>query len=99
MEPLLGRRNVQVWAFCFGFILPITWFVAAFLPLPPKPDIDLEATPDTDVALQTRLYDLERRRHDNARWWRNLNRWMTPLGIIIITIIVVLAAVGTTVGF
>lgn len=44
--------------------------------------------PETEVALQARLYDLERRRHDNARWWRNLNRWMTPLGLAIITIIV-----------
>lgn len=67
----------------------IAWFVAAFLPLPPKPDLELEATmPETEVALQARLYDLERRRHDNARWWRNLNRWMTPLGLAIVTIIV-----------
>ncbi|BCR89030.1 putative serine-rich protein [Aspergillus chevalieri] len=99
MEPILGRRNIQVWAFCFGFIFPLAWIVAAFLPLPPKPDIDLESTPASEVTLQARLYDLERRRHDNARWWRNLNRWMVPVGIIIITIIVALAAVGTTVGF
>ena len=62
--------------------------MAAFLPLPPKPDIDLEGTPASEVTLYARLYDLERRRHDNARWWRNLNRWMVPVGITIITIIV-----------
>lgn len=33
MEPLLGRRNVQVWAFCFGFILPISEFF--YYPVPP----------------------------------------------------------------
>lgn len=35
-----------------------------------------------------RLFDLETRRHENARWWRNLNRWMNPLGLVIITIVV-----------
>ena len=88
-EPLLGRRNVQVWSFCFGFIFPIAWFVAALLPLPPKPDLDLEASvPENEVALQARLYDLERRRYDNARWWRNLNRWMVPFGFVVIIIVV-----------
>ncbi|RJE20790.1 hypothetical protein PHISCL_06884 [Aspergillus sclerotialis] len=99
-EPIFGRRNVQVYAFCFGFICPITWFVASFLRLPPKPELDLEEVgPQLEFALQVRLFDISRRRYENARWWRNLNRWMTPLGLVIITIIITLAAVGTTMGF
>lgn len=40
------------------------------------------------MTLRMRLFDLETRRHENARWWRNLNRWMNPLGLVIITIVV-----------
>ena len=108
-EPILGRRNVQVYAFCLGFICPISefdlwiclfppriiltpliaWFVASFLRLPPKPELDMEEVgPQLEFALQVRLFDISRRRYENARWWRNLNRWMTPLGLVIITIIV-----------
>lgn len=88
-EPFLGRRNLQVWSFCLGFIFPLTWLVAALLPLPRKPDLDLEANmPSSDIALHARVYDLEQRRYDNARWWRNLNRWMVPVGFIIIAVVV-----------
>lgn len=116
-EPFLGRRNLQVWSFCLGFIFPLAWLVAALLPLPRKPNLDLEANmPSSDIALHARVYDLEQRRYDNARWWRNLNRWMIPVGFIIIAVVVcfcplppriirmltnqiILAVVGTTVGF
>ncbi|KAL2855508.1 hypothetical protein BJY01DRAFT_3352 [Aspergillus pseudoustus] len=101
MEPILGRRNIQVWSFCLGFICPLTWFIASFLPLPRKPEMMMEENsgPDLEATLKMRLYDLERRRYLNARWWRNLNRWMNPLGLVIITIIITLSVVGTTVGF
>ncbi|KAL4926496.1 putative serine-rich protein [Aspergillus undulatus] len=100
-EPILGRRNIQVWSFCLGFICPLTWLIASFLPLPPKPEMMMEENrgPELEVTLKARLYDLERRRHLNARWWRNLNRWMNPLGLVIVAIIITLAVVGTTVGF
>ncbi|KAL3457843.1 hypothetical protein BJX64DRAFT_268131 [Aspergillus heterothallicus] len=100
-EPILGRRNIQVWSFCLGFICPLTWFIASFLPLPRKPEMMMEENrgPELEATLKMRLYDLERRRYLNARWWRNLNRWMNPLGLVIITIIITLAVVGTTVGF
>ncbi|KAL4999025.1 hypothetical protein BDV10DRAFT_60544 [Aspergillus recurvatus] len=100
-EPILGRRNIQVWSFCLGFICPLTWLIASFLPLPRKPEMMMEENqgPELEATLKMRLYDLERRRHLNARWWRNLNRWMNPLGLVIIAIVITLAVVGTTVGF
>lgn len=100
-EPLFGRRNIQVWSFCVGFVFPFAWLIAAFLPLPPKPEMveDEQGEPELEVALRMRLLDIERRRHENARWWRNLNRWMNPVGLVIIIVIVVLAVVGTKVGF
>ncbi|KAF7586390.1 hypothetical protein BBP40_008956 [Aspergillus hancockii] len=77
------------------------WLVAAFLPLPPKPEMIVEEDSEAgrEKTLQMRVLDLERKRYENARWWRNLNRWMNPLGLLIITIIIVLAVVGTKVGF
>ncbi|KAL4871997.1 hypothetical protein BDV12DRAFT_4685 [Aspergillus spectabilis] len=100
-EPILGRRNIQVWSFCLGFICPLTWLIASFLPLPRKPEMMMEENRglELEATLKMRLYDIERRRYLNARWWRNLNRWMNPLGLVIITIIITLAIVGTTVGF
>jgi hypothetical protein len=103
-EPMFGRRNIQVYSFCMGFIFPPAWCVAAFLPLPPKPKmspemIEYESDPDVEVALEAQCMNLQQRRHENARWWRNLNRWMISLGVVIIVIIIVLAVIGTTTGF
>ncbi|PWY83030.1 hypothetical protein BO70DRAFT_34138 [Aspergillus heteromorphus CBS 117.55] len=102
MEPLFGRRNIQVWSFCVGFVFPLAWLIASFLPLPNQPDMTLaegDVENQLEMTLRMRLRDLERKRYENARWWRNLNRWMNPLGLVIITIVITLAVVGTTVGF
>ncbi|KAJ5352358.1 hypothetical protein N7452_001332 [Penicillium brevicompactum] len=103
-EPMFGRRNVQVYSFCIGFIFPLAWCVAAFLPLPPAPKMSPEmaeggSESDVEAALEMQCMNLQQRRHENARWWRNLNRWMISLGVVIIVIIVTLAAIGTTTGF
>lgn len=68
----------------------LAWLVASFLPLPPKPEMVLadDSESDVETALQLRLFDLERKRYQNARWWRNLNRWMNCVGLVIIVIIV-----------
>lgn len=90
-EPVFGRRNIQVYSFCAGFIFPIAWFIAAFLPLPPKPKIApemMESDDDVEMALESQLLGLQQRRYENARWWRHLNRWMIPLGVVFIVVIV-----------
>ncbi len=69
----------------------IAWIIASFLPLPPLPKLTPEMAnvdDDVEMALETQLIALQRRRHENARWWRNLNRWMISLGVVIIVIIV-----------
>ncbi|KAJ5755238.1 hypothetical protein N7533_004781 [Penicillium manginii] len=101
-EPLFGRRNIQVYSFCLGFIFPLAWIIASFLPLPAMPKLGPEMTEsddDVEMALETQLWNLQRRRYNNARWWRNLNRWMISLGVVIIVIIITLAVIGTTTGF
>lgn len=67
------------------------WMIASFLPLPPIPKMGpemMEVNDDVEMALESQLLYLQQRRHDNARWWRYLNRWMISLGVAIIVIIV-----------
>ncbi|KAJ5628412.1 hypothetical protein N7490_010640 [Penicillium lividum] len=101
-EPIFGRRNIQVYSFCVGFIFPLAWIIAAFIPLPPKPKMApemIESDDDVEMALESQLMGLQQRRYNNTRWWRNLNRWMISLGVVIIVIVITLAAIGTTTGF
>ena len=81
---------------------PKAWFVAAFLPLPPRPAV-INAN-GKDVPRQTQiLEDLEQQlgavdeaRYENARWWRNINRVMSGFGVLIIVAIIALVAVAAT---
>ena len=125
----LNLRSVQVFAFAAGFVMPLTWFVGAFLPLPKRPDTfgDIEkqvfreshqqrrqspgqrnSRPSQDVDWGSGSLDmlaklrLERHhagvaelKYQNARWWRNLNRWMCTVGLVVIVLAVVLAILGT----
>lgn len=92
-EGFLTRRNAQVIAFIVGFVLPLAWFVAAFLPLPPKPlnQEDLEQmtqTEEVEASLAYRLNVIDEIRYENARWWRNLNRFMCSVGVVVIVLVV-----------
>ncbi|KAJ5552860.1 hypothetical protein N7494_002238 [Penicillium frequentans] len=101
-EPIFGRRNIQVYSFCVGFIFPLAWIIASFIPLPPKPKMApemIESDDDVEMALESQLMVLQQRRYNNTRWWRNLNRWMISLGVVIIVIVITLAAIGKTTGF
>ncbi|OJD13299.1 hypothetical protein AJ78_06223 [Emergomyces pasteurianus Ep9510] len=95
-EGLFGRRNVQVYAFALGFVFPPVWIIASFLPLPPQvSQINEEATtsrPDLEHAFNSRVVLVDEVRHANARWWRNVNRVMFPIGLVIIALVVTLAA-------
>lgn len=72
------------------------WFIAAVLPLPPQPAIDEKgkdpARPATakSVAqdLENRLAPMDEAQYENARWWRNINRLMMIVGVLIIAAIV-----------
>lgn len=74
----------------------LAWFAAAFLPLPPNQTIDekgKESERHTSVTsigqdLEMRLAPMDEAQYENARWWRNLNRLMIPVGICIVAAIV-----------
>lgn len=97
-EPFFSRRNAQVMCFVLGFILIITWFVGAALPLPGRPQSgDLEKRMSTDVAGRMRrsVAVVDELRWENASWWRKLNRCMCFVGVVMVILIIVLSVVGT----
>ena len=55
----------------------------------PDVHLDLEERAKEQVAL------MERKRFENARWWRGLNRFMCVVGVVVIVVVVVLAVLGT----
>lgn len=70
------------------------WLIASLLPLPPKPKSNAKE-PERRLSRLDLARDLEKAlgyvdeaRYENARWWRNLNRMMSVLGVIILLAIV-----------
>ncbi|KAI1431607.1 hypothetical protein GGR50DRAFT_57202 [Xylaria sp. CBS 124048] len=107
---VFGRRNIQVVLFALGFIFPFAWITAAFLPLPPKRQLDMEeagkgiaqlhapesAAPQPSNPLVAPADDS---RYQSARWWRNVNRYLAIVGLFIIGAIIALIVIGTQQGW
>lgn len=93
-EKAPSMRNVQIALFVIGFIFPFGWFIASFLPLPTRPDISSvkgKNNPNrTHLAedLEKHLDPIDEARYENTRWWRNINRIMSPIGIVIVVAVV-----------
>ena len=98
---VVSRQNRQILFFCLGFLCPLLWMVAAFLPIPPRPRaiqvnefVGEEEEPKTgqgrfSLGVQMEMFDWEQeKRHLKARWWRNLNRVMSFVGVGVVAAIV-----------
>ncbi|TVY19321.1 hypothetical protein LARI1_G002345 [Lachnellula arida] len=106
-----GRRNVQIVMFTLGFIFPFAWMIAAFLPLPLNPmtemrERDVENSTSNLGSSNDYANDFTRQfgpadeiRFESAKWWRNLNRWMSVVGLLIIAAVVVLVVIGVREGW
>lgn len=75
--------------------------IAAFLPLPMNPELSKEATPsqvDVERAFAQQVGHIDEKRYHKALWWRNLNRIMSAVGILLVGVIVSLFSLsgGTT---
>lgn len=107
---LFGPLNRQILLFCFGFIFPLGWFIAAFLPLPPVPaSFDPQTAAERGVIQPgsgENVYvdmspndvlklEYEERRFLKAQWWRQLNRIMCVAGLAIIGAIIALVVIAT----
>lgn len=69
----------------------LAWILASLIPLPPAPVLTPPVTPTSpNVAhdLEKAVGSIDQARYENARWWRNINRIMAVVGILIIAAIV-----------
>jgi hypothetical protein len=81
--------------------------IGALLPLPASPKLDMLESGDgsqsqfsrsqTEFRYQTHIVD--ETRYESARWWRNLNRIMSVVGLLIIGAIIALVVVGLREGW
>jgi hypothetical protein len=94
------KRNAQVFLFIAGFIFPFAWIVAAFLPLPPHHDLtekDFGSTSHIDLTEEgpsPAQLAKENGVHSRANWWRDLNRVMAVVGLLVMGAFAVLIAIG-----
>jgi hypothetical protein len=83
----------------------IAWMIAAVLPLPPKPQFEMKERDDSTAQFQIpedsvpepfyrRVAPIDDSRYQSARWWRNLNRYMSVIGLLIIGVVIALIVVG-----
>ncbi|KAI1322825.1 hypothetical protein F5Y16DRAFT_27638 [Xylariaceae sp. FL0255] len=102
---IFGRRNIQLVLFTLGFVFPFAWMIAAFLPLPPDPQLEMEekgqntsrfTIPEEAVPepFYQQFTEVDDSRYQSARWWRNLNRLMSILGLLILGAVIALAVLG-----
>ncbi len=93
---LSSRRNRQIILFICGFVMPISWFVASFLPLPER--VEIPPMTEQDLTVKSRremLMEMNRfwtpideRRLQSARWWRIMNRIFSVVGVVVLVLIV-----------
>ena len=74
--------------------------IGAILPLPPAAGLAADDWAGAGIkeAGLAKLAQIDVR-HENARWWRTLNRYMSLLGILIIGAVVALVIVGVKQGW
>ncbi|KAI2642779.1 hypothetical protein GGS21DRAFT_192317 [Xylaria nigripes] len=103
-----GRRNIQVMLFVLGFVFLFAWMTAAMLPLPPKPNLDVEASeknttlhqiPEETQPSRRPVVPNEESLYQSARWWRSINRYMSIIGVFILGAIIALSVIGVRQGW
>ncbi len=85
----------------------LAWMIAAVLPLPPNPKLDLMEMADDArsnfrpgrINASQHMLIIDETRYESARWWRNVNRIMSVVGLLIIGAIVALVVVGVRQGW
>jgi hypothetical protein len=80
--------------------------IAAFLPLPVRSSTsegnsrdDLEKANDAENDYSRQFGPLDEARYQSARWWRNLNRCLSVVGVIIIILVVLRSIHPPSVAF
>lgn len=84
--------------------------IAALLPLPPNLQYDMQERGKSTAqfrvpedsrpeAFYQQVVPIDDSRYQSARWWRNLNRYMSIIGLLILGAIIALIVVGTKEGW
>jgi len=95
-----SRRNLQLACFVLGFVLPLAWLAGAVWPLPKAA---------AELGEKGRLGAVDWggdegraagavRRFESARWWRNVNRAMSAVGVAVCVLLVTLGVVSARGG-
>ncbi|KAF1945573.1 hypothetical protein EJ02DRAFT_337933 [Clathrospora elynae] len=92
---LFGRQNRQILLFCIGFIFPLAWMIASFLPLPFNPKTASPSQTDLEQQFIEQFAPIDDKAFQKATWWRNLNRVMSGVGTLLIGVIVALAILAS----
>ncbi|QPG95770.1 hypothetical protein C2857_002003 [Epichloe festucae Fl1] len=95
------RDRVPAVLFVLGFVFPFAWFVASFLPLPICIGTELKdkdhSTSHLDLEQGASIQgktEMSASRYDRAKWWRNLNRYMSIIGVFVIGAVLALTITG-----
>ncbi|ODA84227.1 hypothetical protein RJ55_02745 [Drechmeria coniospora] len=87
--------------FIAGFVFPFAWMFASFLPIAPRPifevaEVHSTSRVDREKEAQQQVHESpDVHRYGRARWWRNLNRAMSIVGLIVIGAIIALVVTGS----
>lgn len=82
--PYRNQQRIQMTLFVVGFLCPVLWFLGALLPLPKRESVYNEKRASTMHGVFTG----EDPYLENARWWQRRNRYISPIGILIIIVFV-----------
>ncbi|KAJ4247225.1 hypothetical protein NW762_013364 [Fusarium torreyae] len=97
---LTGRRNAQVTMFVVGFVFPLAWMFAAFIPINKVTQSEDTERNDSTSKLEGGHAPSDRANPEDdavfrsAIWWRKINRGMSIIGLLILGAIVALIVVG-----
>jgi len=79
-------------------LTPIAWMIAALLPLPSSPALDMRERDHSTSNLGgseglsndyvRQFGPIDEARYESAKWWRMLNRWMSLAGLLIVAAVV-----------
>ncbi|KAF5663667.1 hypothetical protein FHETE_7372 [Fusarium heterosporum] len=90
---LTGRRNAQVTMFVVGFIFPLAWMFAAFIPIKLAPQSEDVERNDSSSKLN-KQHGQDDAVFTSAIWWRKVNRGMSIIGLLILGAIIALSVIG-----
>lgn len=78
----------------------IAWIIAACIPLPPSPSLEATghdaSTSDLDLRQKPTSHapSIDETVYSSAQWWRNVNRIMSIIGLLVLGAVAALVVVG-----